>query len=145
QHRVNDERNQYQAKGDKEMITPLNPRAEQAMGEYLEWCQHVGYSMNPDDFIFRPTKNPRQADHLNKPLDAKAVNYIIKKYAKKIGIKGRVTVHSARSTVIGMLLDKGISIDKVADFVGHRDMGTTKSYNKRKSKLQQSPTFEINF
>ena len=54
---------------------------------------------------------------------------MIKKYASLIGIKGNVTVHSARSTVIGMLLEKGHSIYRVADFVEHKDIATTKSYN----------------
>ena len=68
---------------------------------------------------------------------------MIKKYARLIGIKGNVTTHSARSTVIGMLLEKGHSIDRVADFVGHKDISTTKSYNKRKLSIHQSLSFEL--
>ena len=64
-------------------------------------------------------------------------------YALLIGIKGNVTVHSARSTVIGMLLEKGHSIDRVADFVGHKDMATTKAYNKRKQKIHNSLSFDL--
>ncbi len=100
----------------------------------------MGFSMGLDDFIFRPTMNPTSGN-LNKKLDGSSMNYIIKKYAAQLGIKGNVTVHSARSTVIGMLLEKGHSIDRVADFVGHRDISTTKSYNKRKKKIHESLSF----
>lgn len=132
----------YFAKGAKEMVTPLNQRAIDSIGTYLKWCNDVGYSMNQDDFIFRPTIN-QKFGNLNKRLDGTSLNYIIKKYASLIGIKGNVTIHSARSTVIGMLLEKGHSIDRVADFVGHKDMATTKAYNKRKQKIHNSLSFEL--
>ena len=133
----------YFAKGSKEMVTPLNQRAIDAIGTYLKWSEEAGFLMGQEDFIFRPTINPKSGN-LNKRLDGSSMNYIIKKYAAQIGIKGNVTIHSARSTVIGMLLEKGHSIDRVADFVGHKDISTTKAYNKRKQKIQNSLSFELN-
>ena len=137
----------YKAKGDKEMIVPVNPKAEAAMGEYLAWCKDHGYSLKESDYIFRPTKNPRGhgLNSLNKALDTKALSYIIKKYAKKIGIPGKITPHSARATVIGHLLEKGISIDRVADFVGHKNIATTKSYNRRATKLENNLSFALDY
>jgi integrase/recombinase XerD len=128
----------YKAKGAREMVTPLNPKAEAALSEYLQWAQSQGYSMNPEDYIFRGTKN-----FVNRPLDPKSLNYIIKRYAKKIGVTGTITIHSARSTVIGMLLDKGHALERVADFVGHRDISMTKAYNKRRLKIHQSLSFDL--
>jgi integrase/recombinase XerD len=132
----------YRAKGDKEMVTPLNQRTLDAIGSYLKWCQVSGYSMESNDYLFRPTKNPKD-ENLNKKLDSKSFSYMIKKYAKEIGILGNVTIHSARSTVIGKLLDMGHSIDRVADFVGHKDISTTKAYNKRRVKIQNSLSFDL--
>jgi integrase/recombinase XerD len=123
----------YWAKGAHEMVTPLNPKAELALSEYLQWAQANGYTMGPEDYIFRGTKNC-----INRPLDPKSLNYIIKKYAKAIGVSGKISIHSARSTVIGMLLDKGHALERVADFVGHRDISMTKAYNKRRLKIHQS-------
>lgn len=134
----------YTAKGGKQMTTPLNQACLNDLGMYLNWCQEQGYSMTPKDYLFRPTRNPN-GGNLNKQLDPKSIDYIVKKYAKQIGIKGKVTAHSARATVIGMLLDKGMSIDKVADFVGHKDITTTKAYHKRKSHLAHSPIFDLDF
>lgn len=128
----------YWAKGAKEMVTPLNPKAEAALSEYLQWANDQGYSMSQEDYIFRGTKN-----NVNRPLDPKSLNYIIKKYAKKIGVKGSITIHSARSTVIGMLLDKGHALERVADFVGHRDISMTKAYNKRRLKIHQSLSLDL--
>ena len=128
----------YWAKGAREMVTPLNPKAEAALSEYLKWASVEGYSMTQDDYIFRATKN-----NVDRPLDPKTLNYIIKRYARKIGIKGTITIHSARSTVIGMLLDKGHALERVADFVGHRDISMTKAYNKRRLKIHQSLSLDL--
>jgi integrase/recombinase XerD len=132
----------YFAKGAKEMVTPLNQKAIDAIGAYLKWCEDQNYPLASEDFIFRPTVNP-SSGNLNKRLDGTSLNYIIKKYAAQIGIKGNITIHSARSTVIGMLLEKGHSIDRVADFVGHKDISTTKAYNKRKQKIHESLSFQL--
>ncbi|HXH73579.1 MAG TPA: tyrosine-type recombinase/integrase [Bacteriovoracaceae bacterium] len=132
----------YKAKGSQEMVTPLNPKVLAALGEYLRWCEEENYSMGKDDYIFRPTRNASSGE-LNKPLDPKSLNYIIKKYAKKIGVTGKITIHSARSTVIGMLLDKGHALERVADFVGHKDISMTKAYNKRRLKIHQSLSLEL--
>jgi site-specific recombinase XerD len=128
----------YWAKGAQEMMTPLNPRAELALSDYLQWASSQAFSMGPQDYIFRSTKSQD-----NRPLDPKSLNYIIKKYAKKVGIKGNITIHSARSTVIGMLLEKGHALERVADFVGHRDISMTKAYNKRRLKIHQSLSLDL--
>ena len=128
----------YWAKGSREMVTPLNPKAEAALSDYLQWANQRGYPMSSEDYIFRGTKN-----NVNRPLDPKSLNYIIKKYAKMIGVKGNITIHSARSTVIGMLLDKGHALERVADFVGHRDISMTKAYNKRRLKIHQSLSLDL--
>lgn len=133
----------YVAKGQKEIVKALNPKARDTMFAYLKWCQENGYSLNPADPLFRPTRNPRNPGELNKSLDNKAMNYIIKKYAKIIGIQGNVRFHSGRATVIGQLLEKGNSIDRVANFVGHSSMQSTKNYDKRKSKITQSLSFQL--
>lgn len=132
----------YWAKGAKEMVTPLNPKVELALGEYLRWCEEEGYPMGPEDYIFRPTRNALTGE-LNKPLDPKSLNYIIKRYAKKVGVTGKITIHSARSTVIGMLLDKGHALERVADFVGHKDISMTRAYNKRRLKIHQSLSLDL--
>jgi site-specific recombinase XerD len=131
----------YLAKGAKEMTTALNPKAIDAIGNYLRACEDQNYSMNEDDFLFRPSFNPRNPGQVNKMLDGKAMNYMIRKYASIIGVKGNVRFHSGRATVIGSLLDKGQSIEKVAEFVGHSHIETTKAYKKRKSKIENSLSY----
>ena len=135
---------EYLAKGARVMRTPLSDCCLEDLECYFDWCREQGLSFSCDDYLFRPTRNPVTST-LNRPLDPKTIRYIFAKYARKIGLTGRITPHSARATVIGSLLDKGISIHRVADFVGHRDLSTTKAYNKRKSGLKENLAFELNY
>ncbi|HLT23431.1 MAG TPA: tyrosine-type recombinase/integrase [Bacteriovoracaceae bacterium] len=132
----------YKAKGGKEMVMPLNEKAFESLSDYLCWCNENDYPMTGEHFIFRATKNMMGRLH-NKPLDPKSINYIIRKYAKRVGVDSKVTIHSARSTVIGKLLDQGHAIERVADFVGHKDISMTKAYSKRKQKLKDSLSFSL--
>ncbi len=126
----------YKAKGDKAMRTPLNDKAKNALGDYVNWLKESGECISDGTPIFRPTKNSRgsQLRHLT----PKSIHYIFDKYSNKIGLDFKVTPHSSRASVIGKLLDQDISIDKVADFVGHADLSTTRAYYKRKRKIEDS-------
>ena len=135
---------EYQAKGGRLMRTPLTAICLKDLEHYWDWCQEQNYSFQADDYLFRPTRNPA-TQVLNRSLDPKTVRYIFEKYAGKMGYTGKITPHSARATVIGHLLDQGISIHRVAEFVGHRDLSTTKSYNKRKSGLKENLALVIDF
>ena len=135
---------EYQAKGGRLMRTPLSQLCLDDLASYFDWCKEKGLSFSKDDYLFRPTRNP-VTHTLNRPLDPKAVRYIFSKYATQIGLEGKITPHSARATVIGSLLDKGISIHRVAEFVGHRDLSTTEAYNKRKSSLKDNLAFAIEY
>ncbi len=132
----------YKAKGGKEMVMPLNEKALDSLSHYLCWCDENDYPMTGDHYIFRATKNLLGRCR-NTPLDPKSINYIIKKYAKQVGVTSKITIHSARSTVIGKLLDQGHALERVADFVGHKDISMTKAYSKRKQKLQESLSFSL--
>lgn len=132
----------YIAKGGKEMMMPLNEKAFNALSDYLCWCADNDYPMSENHYLFRATKD-RRGRFNNSPLDPKSINYMIKKYAKLIGVNSSITIHSARSTVIGKLLDQGHAIEKVADFVGHKDISMTKAYSKRKQKLHESLSFSL--
>lgn len=132
----------YRAKGSKEMMMPLNEKAFEALSDYLCWCNDNDYPMSADHYIFRATKDLKGRWE-NRPLDPKSINYMIKKYAKMIGVEADITIHSARATVIGKLLDQGHAIERVADFVGHKDISMTKAYNKRRLALKDSLSFSL--
>ena len=57
----------------------------------------------------------------------------------------RISAHSARASYIGSALESGIDLWKVAQDVGHSSVKTTELYNKRRSRLEDSPAYDLTF
>jgi site-specific recombinase XerD len=71
---------------------------------------------------------------------------LVKKYAKRAGIKRKVSPHSCRATAISQLLENGESPRNVADFAGHASVNTTiGSYDKKRDGIKNSSAFKLNF
>ncbi len=66
-------------------------------------------------------------------------------YTRKIGI-GEIEgsgVHSLRATAATNALDHEADIAKVQEWLGHANIATTRLYDKRKSRPEDSPTFKV--
>lgn len=133
------------AKGGKELTKVLHPKCFEVINEYLTYLKQNGDQLHPEDWVFRPTRNPIEPKNLIKPLNPKSVDYIIKSWCKKAGILDRISPHSARASYIGSALESGIELYKVSKDVGHSSVKTTEEYNKRRQKLSESPVFGLGF
>jgi site-specific recombinase XerD len=69
---------------------------------------------------------------------------VVKKYAviAKVDVAG-FCVHSLRSTAATNALEHEADIAKVQEWLGHANISTTRLYDKRKSRPEDSPTFKI--
>ncbi|MCL4354953.1 tyrosine-type recombinase/integrase [Patescibacteria group bacterium] len=104
-----------QGKGAVDRSIPLTEKAVEALKAYLDT---------------RPQKEPR-AVFLSKhqtPLDVRSVNYMVKKYVKKAGIKKPISVHTLRHTCATHKADKGMSLTDLQAILGHRRLETTYKY-----------------
>jgi integrase/recombinase XerD len=54
-------------------------------------------------------------------------------------------VHSMRATAATNALEHGADIAKVQDMMGHANISTTRLYDRRKSKPEDSPIFRIKY
>lgn|GEM_PF-471509 len=132
------------AKGGKFLTKAINPKAAEVLNDYLNWMASEDREVHPEDWIFQPTKNPLD-NNICRPLNPKSLNYIVKKYAKLAGLTHRISAHSARATYIGSSLEAGLDLLRVSQDVGHASVNTTIEYNKRRTKLKESPTFELKY
>ena len=82
-------------------------------------------------FFCGASKNPLNPGKLNKGLNPKSVDYILKKYARSADIYERISPHSARTPYIGSALENGADLYRLSLDVGHSSVKTTQSYNKR--------------
>lgn len=133
------------AKGGKRLTKVLHPKCYEVIQEYLALHLNENEKLHPEDWVFRPSRNPLNPEHTLKPLNPKSVDYIIKSWCKKAGITTRISPHSARASYIGSALENGIDLYKISKDVGHSSVKTTEEYNKRRQKLSESPVFGLGF
>jgi site-specific recombinase XerD len=133
------------AKGGKFLTKVVHPKCAEVIHEYINSLKSLGEELHPEDWIFRPSRNPLDPTHILKPLNPKSVDYIIKSWCKKAGITQNISPHSARASYIGSALENGIDLYKISRDVGHASVKTTEEYNKRRQKLSDSPTFGLGF
>ncbi len=73
------------------------------------------------------------------------VYWVVQQYARKIGIGDieRLGVHSLRATAATNALDHEADIAKVQEWLGHANISTTRLYDRRKTRPEDSPTFKV--
>ena len=97
--------------------------------------------------LFRPVTNNRTGAG---PAARSASIYrnIVRKYGLETGISAEVNglcVHSLRATAATNALSHEADIAKVQEWLGHANVSTTRLYDRRKSKPEDSPTFRVKY
>jgi integrase/recombinase XerD len=73
---------------------------------------------------------------------------IVRKYGLETGISAEVNglcVHSLRATAATNALSHDSDIAKVQEWLGHANVSTTRLYDRRKSKPEDSPSFRVKY
>ncbi len=116
-------------KGGKERIIPIGRAAEKAISKYLEDARPRLFKRSGDDHLF--------LSKLGRKISRQSLWKMITKYAKKSGIKKRITPHTLRHSFATHLLEGGAELIGVQEMLGHADISTTQVYthvNKEKLK-----------
>lgn len=134
-----------EGKRNKIRFLPVNPAAQRLIEAYLDMAGHRHNTKGP---LFRPVKNNR-TKRLNRPLDPSAVyKNVVRKYGLATSLSAEVIglcVHSLRATAATNALSHDSDIAKVQEWLGHADISTTRLYDRRKMKPEDSPTFRIKY
>jgi site-specific recombinase XerD len=70
------------------------------------------------------------------------------KYGLQTGISAEVNglcVHSLRATAANYILSQEANIAKVQGWLGHANVSTTRLYDRRKTRPEDSPTFRVRY
>ncbi len=106
-------------KGDKQRIVYLNDACVDALKSYI--------SVRPND-----TKDKKALfiSRINKRMGAQAVQDVVYKYLKKIGLDGNgYSVHKLRHTAATLMYQHGnVDIRVLQEMLGHENLGTTEIY-----------------
>ncbi len=129
-------------KGGKIRYVPVKPSAILLLEEYLDAAGHRG---DAEGSLFRPVK--RNDGKKDQPLSGDAIYAnVVMKYAKQLGISAEgFGPHALRATATTNALEHGADIAKVQKWLGHSSISTTQLYDKRQSRLEESPTFQVEY
>ena len=132
-----------EGKGGKMRFIPVHPHTIQRVREYLARVEH---GSNGSAALFWPVKNSRSGI-LERPLSGHAIyKNIVQKYARELGIEARaICVHGLRATAATNALDHSADIAKVQEWLGHSNISTTRLYDRRKTRPDESPTFKVSY
>lgn len=133
-------------KRSKIRYVPVHPAAQRLVQDYL---LVAGHASDTDGPLFRPVKNNRSSDGLHRALDPSSVyRNVVCKYGAQTGVSAQINglcVHSLRATAATNALSNDSDIAKVQEWLGHANVSTTRLYDRRKNKPEDSPTFRVKY
>ena len=124
-------------KGDKTRYLPLHPGTNVLIHDYLEGA---GHGEDENGALFRPIRNNRTG-RLDKALTADGVYKLVRQYSGQLGFL--IGAHALRATAATNALDHQADIAKVQEWLGHANIATTRIYDHRKTRPEDSPTFKV--
>lgn len=128
-------------KGGKTRYVPLHPGASGLIHDYLE---ADGRALEANGPLFRPLRNNRPAGQAGEhSITTDGVYKIVQAYSAALGF--RIGAHALRATAATNALDHQADIAKVQEWLGHANIATTRIYDHRKTRPEDSPTFKVHY
>ncbi|MCB1881865.1 MAG: tyrosine-type recombinase/integrase [Gammaproteobacteria bacterium] len=121
-------------KGRKVRVVPLMENTARLLQQYIDE-NHLALPENYDRPLFR--------NKYGNQLTRAGVNYILQKHLRKVRegyphLKQKVSPHTLRHTKAMHLIQGGISLDIVRDFLGHVDIKTTELYARANLEMKRA-------
>lgn len=109
-----------QRKGGSEAIVYFGPEVESALRDYIEQRKNLKTAAENEPALFLSMQGKR--------ISVRAVENLVKKYAKTVTSLKKITPHKLRSTYGTSLYRETGDIYLVADVLGHKDINTTRKH-----------------
>jgi len=101
-------------KGDKDRVVLFDDKSKNLIKEYLSIRE------NNSEYLI--------LNRFNKPISARYIQTMIKKYGEKANIKKTLTPHILRHSFATHLLKNGVDIRVIQQLLGHTSLSTTQIY-----------------
>ncbi|MBU0808318.1 MAG: tyrosine-type recombinase/integrase [Gammaproteobacteria bacterium] len=127
-------------KGGKLRYLPMHPVALERIHVYLDSSGHHL------EQVAAPLFMPLRGKATGAGLSADGIYALVGRYAKAAGIEvAGLGVHGLRATAATNALEHEADIAKVQQWLGHANISTTKIYDRRNSRPEDSPTFKVRY
>ena len=124
-------------KGGKTRYLPLHPGTNSLITDYLD---AAGHGTDDNGALFRPVKN-NATGRLDEAITADGVYRLVRSYSAQLGFE--IGAHALRATAATNALDHQADIAKVQEWLGHANIATTRIYDHRRTRPEDSPTFKV--
>jgi site-specific recombinase XerD len=128
-------------KGNKVRHLPLHPASAERLHTYLEMA---GHGKEADAPLFQPLRGRGAGS--GKAITGDGVYKCVRDYTRRLGIAvDGLGVHGLRATAATNALEHEADIAKVQEWLGHANIATTRLYDRRKSRPEESPTYKVEY
>ena len=128
-------------KGSKTRYIPLHPGTHRLLLDYLEAS---GHGSDPNGALFRRVhRGGNWAHHRAEALRPNGIYKVMCGYSQQLGIPGHP--HVARASAATNALENGADIAEVQEWLGHADISTTRIYDRRRRRPEDSPTYKVSY
>ena len=128
----------HRAKGNKDRYIPLPERTLKIMRAF--WKMH----QNPIWLFPAPGRGGQRMPSNDKPIPISSIQIAFKEACKKVGIRKKVSVRHLRHSYATHLLEAGVSLRYVQQYLGHEDPKTTMIYTRLIKQDLAEPTRILN-
>jgi len=112
----------HRGKGAKDRYVPLPSRTLLMLREY--WAMH----RNPKLLFPSTGRNHKQAATATEPMAKDSVQGAMRRVVEQLGFKKRVSIHTLRHSYATHLLEAGVSLRLIQQYLGHSSLQTTMVY-----------------
>ncbi|BAN36922.1 site-specific recombinase XerD (plasmid) [Sulfuricella denitrificans skB26] len=127
-------------KGGKLRYLPLHPGTAGLIDAYL---QAAGHTDDAQGALFRPIRNTMHSDK-RASITADGIYKMLAGYAAGLSMDvAGFGPHALRATAATNALEHEADIAKVQEWLGHANISTTRIYDRRKMRPEDSPTFRV--
>lgn len=128
----------HRSKGNKDRYIPLPERTLQIMRAF--WRMH----RNPVWLFPAPGRGGQRMPSNNTPIPISSIQIAFKEACKKVGIRKKVSVRHLRHSYATHLLEGGVPLRYVQQYLGHEDPKTTMVYTQLIKQDLTEPTRILN-
>jgi site-specific recombinase XerC len=124
-------------KGGKTRYLPLHPASNALIHDYLTAS---GHDADDNGALFRSVSNNRTGQPV-RAITADGIYKLVRFYSAALGFE--IGAHALRATAATNALDHQADIAKVQEWLGHANIATTRIYDHRRTRPEDSPTFKV--
>lgn len=124
-------------KGGKTRYVALHPATHALIHEYLDVA---GHGEDDAGALFRPLRNNRTGK-LDRAITPDGIYKLVRAYSAALGFE--IGAHALRATAATNALDNQADIAKVQEWLGPANIATTRIYDHRRTRAEDSPTFKV--